>query len=69
MNNLWSLLLLPGELYATIVRLFVGNFFEMTCSSHESWFWITISVLAWVHIVGSLVSAIYKLFNPEHKIE
>jgi len=69
MNNLWNLLLLPGEFYATIVRIFVGDFFEMTCSPHESWFWITFSVLTWLQIVGSLVSAIYKFFNPEPKME
>ena len=69
LNNLWHLLLLPGELYATIVRLFMGNFFEMTCTSYESWFWIVISVIAWVVFVGSVINAVLQFFNPGPKAE
>lgn len=67
LNNLWNLFLAPGEFYAGLVRLAAGDFFEMTCSSHESWFWIGISAFTWVHIAAFLLGSIAVLFSPDRK--
>jgi hypothetical protein len=67
LNNLWNLFLVPGEFYATLVRVFVGDFFEMTCSSHESWFWIGVSLLTWLQVVFFIFGSIYMLFDKVRK--
>lgn len=69
LNNLWNLFLAPGEVFSMFVRLFVGDFFEMTCSSHESWFWIGISLVSWLHLAAIILGLIGILFYPERKAE
>jgi hypothetical protein len=67
LNNLWNLFLAPGEISAMLVRLFVGDFFEMTCSSHESWFWIGFSLFVWLDVALLIFVSIYLLFDKVRK--
>jgi len=53
-HNIWHAFLAPGELTAALVGMFAGDFFEMTCSSHEHWGWVIFGLLLWGGVLQEL---------------
>lgn len=65
---MWHLLVLPSKIYVFFLEAMTGEFFELTCTSHEAVGWVLVSVVFWIIMLGPLLGWIVGLFRREDTI-
>lgn len=61
--TLWNLLVLPSKFYVFFLESLTGNFFELSCSAHEAFGWVVVSILFWLLFLMGIFGPVFRLFR------